>query len=123
MKQKILRLIPCILIFMMVMTVFTACGSQQPRVNGAWHLQETVGYGELDDMTTDQLYLVTFEFRNDGVLLGKVAGQEALRFQWSIEGDRIVWIMPGTAASSYYYTVSGNTLTMWNTSEYLRMVR
>lgn len=120
MKQKMLRLIPYILIFMMV---FTACGSQQPRVNGAWHLQETVGYGELDDMTTDQLYLVTFDFRNDGALLLKVADQEALQFQWSIEGDRIVWIMPGTAASSYYYTISGNTLTMWNTAEYLRMVR
>lgn len=121
MKQKLLRLLPCMLIFMMVLT---SCGSQQSQLTGVdWHVQKTVGFSGMDDMTPEQLYQVTFEFRNDGVVVGKAADQEMLRFQWSMDGDYIVWIIPGTAASSYYYTLSGDTLTMWNTMEYIRMVR
>lgn len=122
--KKTKRILAVLLIAVLAFTFLTGCGSQQSQLTGVdWHVQKTVGFSGMDDMTPEQLYQVTFEFRNDGVVVGKAAGQEMLRFQWSMDGDYIVWIIPGTAASSYYYTLSGDTLTMWNTMEYIRMVR
>ena len=126
MKQRVLALIPCVLLFLGVLTGcsgnLSGTGTSQKFTGYDWHVQSTSGIAELDDLPTEVLYFVTLRFDSDGTGYFASMGQVYYTFQWYSEGNQLAMYIPGSGYGLMNYSVSGNSMVLREGTSYIRLI-